>query len=151
GHGADTARLQPGCHPLEIGCPRSEFADRVGIAVRGNGDKMTGAANVDAGGIGVHQLQFWSGTFQPSGEFPPLAAVQRIQLQTLKSGFRPLGHVILSLLLNSPGSAQLAKLHKLSGGVEPAFFKAALATKQSIAATEVTLRDGHRAPRRYRP
>src|SRR6266404_2447212 len=46
-------------------------------------------------------------------------------------------------ILDWPGSAQLAKPHKLSGGVEPDLFQGLLATKQSIAATEVMLRDGH--------
>src|SRR6266404_1961079 len=46
-------------------------------------------------------------------------------------------------ILDWPGSAQLAKPHKLSGGVERDLFQGLLATKQSIAATEVMLRDGH--------
>jgi hypothetical protein len=69
---------------------------------------MTLIADIDAGRIRMHHRQSRIGRNQPLLQFLALRAIQLSALQTLKSGHFPLCHGILSLLLDLPGSAQLA-------------------------------------------
>jgi hypothetical protein len=56
-----------------------------------------------------------------------------------------------SLIFQTQARLGLRKNYVLSSGVEPDLFQGLLATNQCIAAAEVTLKDGHKAPIGFRP
>src|SRR5947209_4967723 len=114
---------------------------------------MTFLTNVDSSGMGVHDHQFRIARGYPSPQIPAFRTVHAAGLQPLESGHPSLRHCILLKSDSSdPGSARLAKENdRLSSGVEPSLFQGWLATNQCIAAAKVMLKDGHKAPNRFRP
>jgi hypothetical protein len=61
---------------MEIGGKAVEPTDRIGIAIRPDGDIVTAVADVNARGIRMHHRESGIGGLQPPGEFFALLAVQ---------------------------------------------------------------------------
>src|SRR5208337_5603111 len=103
------AGSQPLRHPFQVRCPGSEFSYRLLIPPRRYGHVVTLIANVDPGGVAIHDLQARICRAQTTSQFSPLATIQGLPLlQPLEGRFLALCHAILSPLWIGPGSARLA-------------------------------------------
>src|SRR3954454_2387871 len=109
--------------------------------------------NVDSAGVDMNDRQFRIARCYPPPQIPTLRSVHPSGLQSLKSGHSSLRHaILLDSDSSDPGSARVAKETTDSpAGSCRAFFKAdspPINASQCIAAAEVTLKDGHKAPKR---
>ena len=105
---------------------------------------MTFVADVDAGGVGMHNFQLRTFRLKTSLQSPAFSPAQFLPLaQSLKTGHLSLGHAIVSLFLNwaKLGSVGHHSTDSLTGS--SLAFTGQLATQHWIAATEVMLCDGH--------
>jgi hypothetical protein len=121
---------------------------------------VTLIANIDASGIAVNDREARIARRYTPAQFPALGPIQAALFQPLESGHSLLRHAILLKSdysdpksdYSDPGSARLAnEMTDSPAGSSRAFCKARAATNQCIATAEVMLKDGHKAPKRFRP
>src|SRR3954454_15418252 len=152
-HCVDSACLQPIRHLIQCRRPATKFPHRILIPIRRHRRKMTLITNVDSAGVDMNDRQFRIARCYPPPQIPTLCSVHPSGLQSLKSGHSSLRHaILLDSDSSDPGSARVAKETTDSpAGSCRAFFKAdspPINASQCIAAAEVTLKDGHKAPKR---
>jgi hypothetical protein len=114
---------------------------------------VTLIANIDASGIAVNDREARIARRYTPAQFPALGPIQAALFQPLESGHSLLRHaILLKSDYSDPGSARLAnEMTDSPAGSSRAFCKARAATNQCIATAEVMLKDGHKAPKRFRP
>jgi hypothetical protein len=108
--------------------------------------------HIDSPGVGVNDRQTGIARRHPPPQLSALCAVHPASAQPIESGHLAFCHVTLLKSDFRPGLGSACERNdRLSSGVGPNLFQGRRATNQCIAAAEVTLKDGHKAPNGCRP